>query len=172
MSNLSLWSARSPFGEFDELVRRAFGTGSTPAWPASGFRPAAEVSRDGDDAVIRVEAPGLDVEQDVRVEVDRGRLVVRGERRDERSEPGRVREVRYGRFERSWTLPEHVGADAVSAHYEAGVLNVRVTGVYADAPEPGAHRIPVTAGAPAEPTVTAGVGAEPDVPSEPEVNGS
>src|SRR4051812_40451787 len=91
MSNLSLWSARSPFAEFDELVRRTFGP-SAQAWPAvpastrtNGFRPAAEVTRDGDDAVVRVEVPGLDAEKDITVEVSGGRLVVRGERRDERA---------------------------------------------------------------------------------------
>lgn len=169
MSSLSLWSARSPFAEFDELVRRAFGP-SAQAWPVavagsagapanprtSGFRPAAEVGRDGDDAVVRVEVPGLDADKDIIVEVTGGRLVVRGERRDERagSSDGRggprFREVRYGRFERSWTLPEHVGPEAVTAGYDAGVLTLRVAGVYAEAPGHGTHRIPVTATAPAE----------------------
>ncbi len=67
------------------------------------------------------------------VEVDHGQLVVRGERRDERTEEkdGRtLREVRYGSFRRSFTLPQHVTADAVSASYDAGVLSVRVAGAY------------------------------------------
>jgi HSP20 family molecular chaperone IbpA len=182
MSNLSLWSARSPFAEFDELVRRAFGP-SAQAWPVarsnvapanarpSGFRPAAEVSRDGDDAVVRVEVPGLDAEKDVTVEVTGGRLVVRGERRDERSsEDGgaRFREVRYGRFERSWTLPEHVGPEAVSAGYDAGVLTLRVAGVHAEAPGHGTHRIPVTGSAPVAPAVDAAEETAGEAHGEPE----
>jgi len=173
MSSLSLWSARSPFAEFDELVRRAFGS-SVPVWPTApagskpavpamsptgGFRPAAEVTRDGDDAVVRVEVPGLDVGKDITVEVTGGRLVVRGERRDERASeegaPVRFREVRYGRFERSWTLPEHVGPDAVTAGYDAGVLTLRIAGAHAEAPGPGTHRIPVTGAGPATPAVEA-----------------
>jgi HSP20 family molecular chaperone IbpA len=131
MSTLSLWTRRDPFAEFDALVRQAFGPAPTRR---SGFVPAAEVARDGDDAVVRVELPGLDVEKDVTVEVDRGQLVVRGERRDERTEEkdGRsLREVRYGTFRRSFALPQHVTADAISASYDAGVLSVRVTGAYA-----------------------------------------
>lgn len=147
MSALTLWSRRDPY--FDSFVRRAFGptVAFRPAVP--GFSPAAEVDRDGDDAVVRVELPGVDVERDVAVEVENGRLVIRGERRDERSgdRDGRtVREVRYGSFRRSFTLPEHVGAEAVSASYDAGVLSVRVAGAYAAGPQ--AQRIAVTTGTP------------------------
>src|ERR1700754_959825 len=119
MSTLSLWTRRDPFAEFDALVRGAFGPFATrPVTRAGGFTPAAEVTRDGDDAIVSIELPGLDVENDVTVEVDEGRLVVRGERRDERAEQtGRssLREVRYGSFQRSFGLPAHVPADAVSA---------------------------------------------------------
>ena len=161
MSAVSVWTRRDPV--FDALVRRAFGTTFTPTRPVpGGFTPAAEVDRDGDDAVVRLELPGLDVDRDVTVEVDRGRLVIRGERRDERAgeDHGRtVREVRYGSFQRSFTLPTHVAADAVSASYDAGVLSIRVAGAYAGT---AAHRVPVTAGSPARPAVEA---TEPDAPT-------
>jgi HSP20 family protein len=57
-----------------------------------------------------------------------------GERRDEHSQEKNgptLREVRYGSFRRSFALPSHVGGDAVTATYEAGVLIVRVAGAYA-----------------------------------------
>ena len=156
MKTVSLWTRRDPFADFDALVRNAFG----PTARTTGFTPAAEVSRDGDDAVVRLELPGVDFTNDVTVEVDRGRLVVRGERRDERSEDkdGRtLREVRYGSFHRSFALPTHVTADAVSASYDAGILSVRVTGAYAGRQ---AQRIAVTAGA-ATPSETATPAVEP-----------
>lgn len=153
MSSLSLWGERNPFAEFDALARRTFGaptygtrpfgTGATTRRTTTGFTPAAEVVWDGDDALVRVEVPGVDVTEDVTVEVDGDQLVVRGERRDDRSEQRRgvsLREVRYGSFRRSFTLPAHVSADAISASYDAGVLSVRVTGAYAGN---AAHRIPV-----------------------------
>jgi HSP20 family protein len=95
--------------------------------------PAAEIVRDGEDAVVRVELPGVDVAKDVNVEVERGHLVIHGERRDERSEEkdGRtLREVRYGSFRRSFKLPAHITSEAISASYDAGVLTVRVTGAH------------------------------------------
>ncbi|WP_329102030.1 Hsp20/alpha crystallin family protein [Micromonospora sp. NBC_01699] len=156
MSTISLWTRRDPFAEFDALVRNAFGPVATrPANQPARFTPAAEISRDGDDALVRVELPGLDIANDVSVEVDRGLLVVSGERRDERSEEqgGRsLRELRYGSFRRSFTLPTHVTADAVSATYDAGVLNVRVAGAYAGT---GARRITVTSATPAAQSASA-----------------
>ena len=133
MSNVSLFSRRDPFAEFDSLVRTAFGTPAAPTQRLD-FTPAVETVRDGDDVVVRLELPGVDVSNDVSVEVVSGRLVVKGERRDERAEDTegrRISEIRYGTFERSFGLPGHVTADAVSASYDAGILSVRVAGVHA-----------------------------------------
>jgi len=151
-----LMARRDPFAEFDAVIRRAFPARTGVA--TTGFAPAAEVLRDGDDVIVRLELPGLDLDKDVTVELDRGRLVVRGERRDEhaaedtaRTGVRYLREMRYGSFRRSFTLPEHVTAEALTASYDAGVLSVRVAGAYAGT-EP--RKIVVTAGAPV--TDTAG----------------
>ncbi|NAZ85143.1 Hsp20/alpha crystallin family protein [Kineococcus indalonis] len=152
MNTLSVWNRRTPFeaafdAQFDALVRRTFGPlAPVGAARTPGFVPAAEVVRDGDDALVRLELPGVALE-DVTVEVDGDRLVVRGERKDARTDAQRGRsEVRYGTFRRSFTLPATVTADAVSAAYEAGVLTVRVAGAHATARP---TRIAVAAAAPA-----------------------
>jgi HSP20 family protein len=122
MSALTLWAR--PTWEIDRWVKEGV---------FNGFSPAAEIVKDGEDAVVRVELPGVDVAKDVNVEVDRGHLVIHGERRDERAEEtdGRtLREVRYGSFRRSFKLPAHVTSDAISASYDAGVLTVRVAGAH------------------------------------------
>ncbi|MFT4189398.1 MAG: Hsp20/alpha crystallin family protein [Aeromicrobium sp.] len=132
MSSLSLFHTRDPFfAEFDSIVRSTL---ANPAAETLDFTPPAETLRDGDDVVIRLDLPGVDVARDVSVEASNGRLVIEGERRDERAEEtdGRsLREVRYGRFRRTFGLPGHLGADAISAGYDKGVLSVRVAGVYA-----------------------------------------
>lgn len=104
MSNLALRTR--PAWDVDRWVRDFFGPATADGWFAGAFTPAAEIVKDGDDALVRVELPGVDVENDVNVEVERGYLVVRGERRDERSEDkdGRsLREVRYGSFRRAFS---------------------------------------------------------------------
>jgi HSP20 family protein len=131
--------------ELDELVRRGW-TGSREKAPAmAGFVPAVEVVRDGEDVVVRVELPGVDVERDVAIEVDRGKLVISGERRDERSEQAEgvlVRELRYGQFRREFALPPGVSPEQVEASYDAGLLDVRVLAVVQ--PEPATVRVPIT----------------------------
>lgn len=120
--------------EFDTLVKAAFGAQAVPARGSAS--PAAESYRDGDDAVVRLEIPGVVVD-DVQVEVVGGRLVISGERRDdvaEESAASRVGSFRYGEFKRAFRLGRQVTAEQVSASYDAGVLTVRVADAYA-APE-------------------------------------
>ena len=157
MSSLVVRRRRNPFAEVDALFQAAFGPvrragvssiAFRPASRLTGFMPAADITRDGDDAVVSIELPGLTLD-DINVEIDNGQLVVHGERRDQRAEDQQghsLREVRYGAFRRSFGLPGHVSSDAINASYDAGVLTVRVTGAYAGAEGSGAHRITITSG--------------------------
>jgi len=134
--------------EFDDLVRRQLGGSREAARTMSGFVPAVEVVRDGQDVVVRVELPGVDVERDVSIEVDRGKLVLSGERRDEhedKTDGVLVRELRYGQFRREFALPPGVSPEQVEATYEAGLLDVRVRGVVS--PEPSVVKVPITTAA-------------------------
>jgi HSP20 family protein len=148
MSNLVAWS-RSAW-DTDRWLRDFFGSAATTDWfkpVASGFSPAAEIVKDGDDAVVRLELPGVDVEKDVNVEVDKGRLVIHGEHRDEHAEETEVRtlrEIRYGSFRRAFQLPAHVTGEAIKASYDAGVLTVRVVGALKKPAGPEAQRIAIT----------------------------
>ena len=130
--------------EFDELVRRGW-AGRETAPAMAGFVPAVEVLRDGHDVVVRVELPGVDVERDVAIEVDKGKLVISGERRDERQQQAEgvlVRELRYGQFRREFALPPGVSPEQVEATYDQGLLDVRVRSVVQ--PEPATVRVPIT----------------------------
>jgi HSP20 family molecular chaperone IbpA len=150
MSNVTLWSR--PW-DTDRWLREFFGPATNdwfkPLTSAAGFSPAAEIVKDGDDAVVRLELPGMDIEKDVTVELDRRNLVVHGERRDEHAseDPGndsrRLREVRYGSFRRSFPLPAHITSEALSASYDAGVLTVRVAGAYKNPAGTAAQRIAI-----------------------------
>ena len=135
MSNVALRTR--PAWDIDRWVRDFFSPATADDWFAGAFTPAADVVKDGDDAVVRLELAGVDVEKDVKVELDRGHLVIHGERRDEQDSenPAKdarlVREVRYGSFRRSFKLPAHVTGDAISASYDKGVLSIRVAGASA-----------------------------------------
>ena len=149
-SNVTLWAR--PAWSTDRWISEFFGPAAASDWIKpldAGFSPAAEVIRDGDDAVLKLELPGVDVTRDVNVDVEDGRLVVHGARRDERAtenaaDDGRIlREVRYGSFRRSFGLPEHVTGDDVTASYHAGVLTVRAAGAHKKPESPGSRRIEI-----------------------------
>ena len=138
---------RDPFREFDSLVRSAFG-GPVTTRIRGAFSPAVESHREGDDAVIRFELPGVDVAKDVSVEVKGRVLVVAGERRDQREESGESKhfsEFRYGSFRRTFRLAPQVTAEAVTASYDAGVLTLRVAGAFT---ETEGHQVAITTGTP------------------------
>ena len=136
------WSACGAVdADFENLVRKAFGTQT--AWV-----PPADIERDGNDAVVTLEIPGVSPE-DVNVEVKDRHLTISGERgqrgasdNDDENVSVIRREIRHGEFARSFRLPAHITPEAVSANYRNGLLEVRVSGVRQPDPEPA--RIPVT----------------------------
>jgi HSP20 family protein len=93
------------------------------------MRPPVDIREEEKAFVVHAELPGTKAE-DVQVEVERGVLTIRGERRftsDETTQKQYRRVERYyGAFERSFSLPSEVDADSVEAKLENGVLEVRV----------------------------------------------
>ena len=70
--------------------------------------------------------PGID-EKDIDVRVENNTLTVHGERKiekEEKEENYRRVERQYGSFTRSFTLPQTVDAESVSANYDKGVLKI------------------------------------------------
>lgn len=131
--------------DFDEIVRRAWsqpGTRRTATRGTAGYVPPVELAKDGEDVLIRLELPGVDVGKDVDIEVAEGRLTISGQREDSWADEAGgsiqvlVRELRYGAFRREFQLPDGVGADDVEASYDRGMLEVRVRHVTKPAAAP------------------------------------
>ncbi len=70
--------------------------------------------------------PGID-EKDIDVRVENNTLTVHGERKiekEEKEENYRRVERQYGSFTRTFTLPQTVDTENVSANYDKGVLKI------------------------------------------------
>lgn len=88
--------------------------------------PALDVEETDDAVVVRAELPGLRPD-DFTVEATADRLIVRGDKGEEREEHGRGFhrvERRYGSFVRSIALPCTIDPDGAAARYRDGVLRV------------------------------------------------
>jgi HSP20 family protein len=114
-------------------INRLFGSASDSPWPQRGgggrrWIPAMDLVESDTEYLLRADLPGLG-QDEVSIEVDDNVLTVSGERRsthDQRGEGYFRIERASGTFARSLTLPKGVEADAISATFADGVLEVRI----------------------------------------------
>ncbi|MDH3202711.1 MAG: Hsp20/alpha crystallin family protein [Myxococcales bacterium] len=114
-----------PFEEMNRLHDHFFGGRGLNTQP---FQVAVDIREENDAFFVDAEVPGLSAE-DVNVDVEKNVLTIRGERKVEKEEgEGSYKRIerRYGSFSRSFTLPETVDADNISADLKDGVLALRL----------------------------------------------
>jgi HSP20 family protein len=90
--------------------------------------PAMDLLETADHFVLRADLPGM-TEDDVKIELEDSVLTVSGERKaehEDRQEGFYRVERAFGSFSRSLTLPKGVNADAVTASFDNGVLEIRI----------------------------------------------
>lgn len=90
------------------------------------FSPSLDISDRGSDLLVTAEIPGME-QKDLDVTVQDNVLTIRGEKKDqcEGGEKGHTyQECRYGRFERSVTLPAEIDPENCKAEYKNGVLRL------------------------------------------------
>ncbi|MCW5924177.1 MAG: Hsp20/alpha crystallin family protein [Saprospiraceae bacterium] len=97
-------------------------------WPAvKGVSvPAVNVTESKNAFKLKVAAPGFKKE-DFKLEVQGGYLTISGESKEEKEDKDEKytrQEYRYSSFSRSFTLPDNVKSDDISAEYADGVLKV------------------------------------------------
>ncbi len=126
-----------------------------PLGPPQGLRPPTDVIVSDGDVVLTIDLPGL-CPADVKIELDTatGAVIVRGERPAPPAQHGAqyaCRERRFGRFQRSFHLPDGVDPGTITASMEHGVLSLLVP----RAARPAPKRIPIMSSSPETVTETA-----------------
>ena len=128
--NMVRWN---PFREFEEMF------GRVPAFPTEAgndnWFPAADISEDDKSFQIELEIPAV-ARENVEVSVSDGVLTINGERTmEEKSEGKRHRvERRYGKFTRSFRLPENADEENIQASSKDGVLHLVINKKEAEGP--------------------------------------
>ena len=117
-------------GEMNRLFSSFFDTPRTGGNgnPARRWIPAMDLVETEDHFVLKADLPGL-TESDVNIELESNVLTISGERKTEHEakKDGYYRlERTQGMFSRSLTLPEGIDANAVTASFDNGVLEVRI----------------------------------------------
>jgi HSP20 family protein len=117
--------------EMNRLFNTFFDTPTTSGGNGGGVRrwiPSMDLVETEEHFVLRADLPGL-AQEDVSIELEDNVLTVSGERKAEHEEKkeGFYRVERsFGQFRRSLTLPDGVDADAITATFDKGVLEVRI----------------------------------------------
>jgi HSP20 family protein len=91
--------------------------------------PPVDIYQNGDqELVLKAELPDM-AREDIDITVENGVLTVKGEKKlsnEVKEEQFHHVERRYGAFSRSFSLPQTVDPNKVSAEYKQGVLTVRL----------------------------------------------
>jgi HSP20 family protein len=121
----------NPFADFEDFPAGLRLFGDTVARllnePTSRpWSPAVDILETEDDLVLKADVPGIDM-KNIDISLENGTLTVKGERtfeaQQEHSGYHRI-ERAYGKFARSFSLPETVDPDKVRAEYRNGVLSI------------------------------------------------
>jgi HSP20 family protein len=136
MPELTEASPLAPLRELERMhnrMERLFG--SWPAFPEkeeallpTGWAPQVDITETEKEFLVKAELPEVKKEE-VKVTVENGVLSITGERKLEKEEKGKKYhriERAYGRFERSFTLPEGTEPKKVTSEFKEGVLTVHL----------------------------------------------
>lgn len=113
-----------PFRELDRLTQQFFGANGTTSHPA--VMPM-DAYRSGNEYVVQFDLPGV-APGAIDLDVERNVLTVKAERTpayDEGTEV-QVSERPRGVFSRQLFLGDTLDANSIAAHYDAGVLTLRM----------------------------------------------
>ena len=129
-----------PFGEpffremeeMNDRFNRLLGTWTSPfetqMLTKAEWIPAVDIQEKEKEYVVKAELPEIE-KKDVKVTVEENLLTIQGERKKEKEEKGlkfhRV-ERNYGTFLRTFTLPEYVDPQKVTADFKEGLLLVHL----------------------------------------------
>jgi HSP20 family protein len=113
-----------PFRELDRLTQQLFGTNGTTTRPA--VMPM-DAYRAGEQFVVHFDLPGVDPNS-IDLDVERNVLTVKAERSPTYGDDVelQVAERPRGVFSRQLFLGDTLDADRIGAHYDAGVLTLRL----------------------------------------------
>lgn len=92
------------------------------------WHPSIDLSETDEAYNLKAELPGINADE-ISIEVNDNVLTLSGERKEEKAsdkENCHVRELLYGKFSRSVSLPVPIDAEKIKAKFEGGILKVAI----------------------------------------------
>lgn len=115
--------------ELDSMFSNFWNGSNLGAQYDCDFMPRVNIRESKDDVLLMFEVPGMKKE-DIKVTVKENVLTVSGERKEvveDNEQQQYVRnEILTGSFSRSFTLPESVDTEKITADYKQGMLEIKL----------------------------------------------
>ncbi|WP_448519663.1 Hsp20/alpha crystallin family protein [Rhodoflexus sp.] len=114
---------------FDDFVNKEFGSWMHNNFSATNTTlPSVNIKENNDEFVVEMAAPGME-KTDFKINLNNNLLTISSEKQEEKNEEKDEfvhKEFSYRAFQRSFTLPDIVHSDNITAKYENGVLSVHI----------------------------------------------
>jgi HSP20 family protein len=92
------------------------------------WAPLTDIMEDNDKYVLQLDLPGIKKE-DVKITYNNGQLTISGERKYEKEDKDSTYhhiERAFGKYYRSFNLPEKIVEDKINAEFKDGTLNITI----------------------------------------------
>ena len=133
MSTITTWNPYHELERLQDRVMRAMrlspaqsGDEANSLLTVSDWTPAVDITEDEKEYLITADLPQVE-KDDVKVVVENGSLIIRGERKRESVHKDRKIhriERSYGSFQRNFSLPDDADGNGVTASFKDGALRV------------------------------------------------
>lgn len=125
---ITRWDPRREMDEIMRGMQHIFPGANDESMTLAEWSPTVDIGESDQEYVIKAELPDVK-KDDIKVNILDGMLSITGERRVEKEE-NKMKyhrlERAYGRFQRTFTLPEETDTDNISSEYKEGILTVHM----------------------------------------------
>ena len=114
------------FDEMEKLFEDFWGNSLIDTPVVNSRRFSVDISEKNDKFLVEAELPGIK-EDDLEVKLDRDVLTISAERNEEKEKEDKNyyrREIRSGRFERRFRLPDNIDKEEIKADLKNGILKI------------------------------------------------
>ena len=111
---------------FDDFFKPWNGWFDSDLWPKTMNMPSVNISEEKDHYMVSLAAPGLK-KDDFKIDIDGNMLTISSEKEQNKEEKDKKYtrgEYSFSSFSRSFSLPEEINKEKITAKYEDGVLKI------------------------------------------------
>lgn len=127
MMTLIKWKPNNMLmNDFDHMIDRMFNDG----WnykSNNSYMPSVDIEENNDEFILKADFPGFD-KKNIELSIDNGVLNLSAKQNSEYSESNKftIKERNDSSFQRSFTLPDYINVDKITAKYKNGTLEVNI----------------------------------------------